>query len=582
MLGGDDVYDAGNCASSLNVDTADARLGVRAAGEGDVQRARHGQVVDVPASPGEKGGVLAAARLGSIASLERIIRLRPRYLLHGVVAAVGVAALSSIAFQPRQEPVSNIAPAAVEAGPPMVALNLEPLATPTDVVADEPVAETPEPEAARAAGQAVGAHGRRGRDAAHARRALRHHPETIMAANGLRNADMLQVGQDLVILPTDGVLYALKDGESIRRVAERFGVDTMAIVNANDLGSDPSMVQPGTLLMVPGATPVVAGTRNGTLRGGEADQQAATVGTGGVIVPIDVTTRAAPSTRTYEVQEGDTLAGIAETFGVDVDTMLSSNGIADPDTIKPGKELRILPVKGVEYAVEADETLADISWKYQVDLGLLLDYNDLNDPDVIRIGAKLVIPGGKLRADAVRAPAPIVEAPTRTQSAGASPAIVQVPGASRPAAAAAPKPAPAPAPAAPEMAVGGGGGTIVANAMKYVGYRYVFGGTSPAGFDCSGFVYYIHNHSGAPVGRGMWQQYNGGAHIPMSALQPGDTVFFANTYMPGLSHDGIYIGGGQFVHASDERTGVTVSSLYTGYWQAHYVGATRLWDGGGG
>jgi cell wall-associated NlpC family hydrolase len=118
---------------------------------------------------------------------------------------------------------------------------------------------------------------------------------------------------------------------------------------------------------------------------------------------------------------------------------------------------------------------------------------------------------------------------------------------------------------------------VVANAMKFVGYRYVFGGTSPAGFDCSGFVYYIHNRSGAPVGRGMWQQYNGGAHVSMSALQPGDTVFFANTYEPGLSHDGIYIGGGQFVHASDERTGVTVSSLYTGYWQAHYVGATRLW-----
>jgi cell wall-associated NlpC family hydrolase len=400
-------------------------------------------------------------------------------------------------------------------------------------------------------------------------------PETIMAANALRNPDKLQVGQDVVILPTDGVLYLLKAGESIKKVAERFGVDTMDIVNANNLGPDPDMVQAGTLLMVPGATPVVAGTSNGTVRG-EADQQAATVGTGGVIVPIDVTTRATPSTRTYEVQAGDTLVGIAETFGVDVDTLLSSNGIDDPDTIKPGSELRILPVKGLEYAVQADETLADISYKYQVDLGLLLDYNDLNDPDVIRIGAKLVIPGGKLRADAVPAPAPLVEAPTaRTQPAGASPAIVQVPAPSKPVAA--PRPA-APAPAAPEMSVGGGGGTIVANAMKYVGYRYVFGGTSPAGFDCSGFVYYIHNHSGAPVGRGMWQQYNGGGHIPMSALQPGDTVFFANTYMPGLSHDGIYIGGGQFVHASDERTGVTVSSLYTGYWQSHYVGATRLWD----
>jgi cell wall-associated NlpC family hydrolase len=113
--------------------------------------------------------------------------------------------------------------------------------------------------------------------------------------------------------------------------------------------------------------------------------------------------------------------------------------------------------------------------------------------------------------------------------------------------------------------------------MKFVGSRYIFGGTSPAGFDCSGFVYYIHNRSGEPIGRGMWQQYNGGGHVSMGALQPGDTVFFANTYEPGLSHDGIYIGGGQFVHASDERTGVTVSSLYSGYWQQHYVGATRLW-----
>jgi peptidoglycan DL-endopeptidase CwlO len=114
--------------------------------------------------------------------------------------------------------------------------------------------------------------------------------------------------------------------------------------------------------------------------------------------------------------------------------------------------------------------------------------------------------------------------------------------------------------------------------MKYMGYRYVFGGTSPAGFDCSGFVYYIHNISGAPVGRGMWQQYNGGSHIPISSLQPGDTVFFANTYMPGLSHDGIYIGNGQFIHANDEQTGVTISSMNTAYWTSHYVGATRLWD----
>src|ERR1700682_4121952 len=126
--------------------------------------------------------------------------------------------------------------------------------------------------------------------------------------------------------------------------------------------------------------------------------------------------------------------------------MLSSNGIAAPDSIKPGSELRILPVKGLEYTVQPDETLADISFKYQVDLGLLLDYNDLSDPNVIGIGAKLVIPGGKLRAPDPAAPAPPPAAEARAprpQTTVAAPRFAQVPAPRQPAARAKP-PAPAP------------------------------------------------------------------------------------------------------------------------------------------
>ncbi|MPZ15997.1 MAG: peptidase, partial [Chloroflexi bacterium] len=60
-------------------------------------------------------------------------------------------------------------------------------------------------------------------------------------------------------------------------------------------------------------------------------------------------------------------------------------------------------------------------------------------------------------------------------------------------------------------------------------------------------------------------------------LQPGDIVFFENTYMPGLSHNGIYIGGDQFIHAADPSTGVTVSSLSSSYWASRWFGATRVW-----
>jgi peptidoglycan DL-endopeptidase LytF len=525
-------------------------------------------------------------RSPALSTLDRLAQYRPRYFLHGVVAAVSVAALSSIALQPRPAPVAQADTTVVDtqASPPMVALDLEPTAAPAPTatpVNDMLEATISPPEPAKPITHTV----EEGETVRTLADRFGISPETIMAANGLRNPNLLQVGQDLVILPTDGVLYTLKAGESIRKVAERFNVEAGDIIRANMLGPDPDLVQPGTKLVVPGATPLLPRRVSGTVQAGSSDQSAAAIGDG-VSLPLDDTATAVPSTRTYEVQRGDTLASIADTFGVDVSTILSSNGIDDPDTIRPGSELRILPVKGLEYQVQPDETLADVAYRYQVDLGLLLDYNDLDDPDVIQAGMKLVVPGGKLRPELVPTPvpAPVVQAPAHTESASAGAAVVQVP-APKPVVAAAPKPAPAPAPKpapapapAPQLASGGGGQTVVANAMKFLGYRYVFGGTSPSGFDCSGFVYYIHNHSGAPVGRGMWQQYNGGAHISMNALQPGDTVFFANTYEPGLSHDGIYIGNGQFIHASDERTGVTISSLYTSYWQGHYVGATRLWD----
>jgi cell wall-associated NlpC family hydrolase len=112
--------------------------------------------------------------------------------------------------------------------------------------------------------------------------------------------------------------------------------------------------------------------------------------------------------------------------------------------------------------------------------------------------------------------------------------------------------------------------------MGYKGSRYVFGGTTPAGFDCSGFVYYVVNRAGTGISRGMWGQYGAGAHPSRGDLQPGDIVFFQNTYMAGLSHNGIYIGGGQFIHASDERTGVTISNLSDSYWASRWFGATRV------
>jgi cell wall-associated NlpC family hydrolase len=119
---------------------------------------------------------------------------------------------------------------------------------------------------------------------------------------------------------------------------------------------------------------------------------------------------------------------------------------------------------------------------------------------------------------------------------------------------------------------------LVRQATRYVGYPYLLAGVSPAtGFDCSGFTWYIvHETLGADIGRSVGEQWSAGRVIPGDSLQPGDLVFFADTWGPGLTHVGIYIGSGQFIHAENEMTGVVISDLGGDYYASHYAGAVRI------
>lgn len=120
------------------------------------------------------------------------------------------------------------------------------------------------------------------------------------------------------------------------------------------------------------------------------------------------------------------------------------------------------------------------------------------------------------------------------------------------------------------------GGQILAEAKKYLGTRYVYGGASPSGFDCSGFVYYVLKQMGFSPYRTPADQYRMGTSVTKANLQPGDIVFFANTYASGISHVGIYAGNGQFIHAPNSRSTVSYSDLTSGYWAEHYYGARRM------
>ena len=121
-----------------------------------------------------------------------------------------------------------------------------------------------------------------------------------------------------------------------------------------------------------------------------------------------------------------------------------------------------------------------------------------------------------------------------------------------------------------------GGQQIVDTAKQYLGYPYVYGGMSPAGFDCSGFVGYVYKLCGYSLKRVASDiYYNNGTSVSKDNLQPGDLVFFSNS-SESIGHVGIYIGSGQFIHASSSTVGVIISDLNSSYYVQHYQGAKRI------
>lgn len=235
--------------------------------------------------------------------------------------------------------------------------------------------------------------------------------------------------------------------------------------------------------------------------------------------------------REYTVQAGDTLYSIARRHGAAVDVLIRLNGLTNPHQIQVGQRLRLpwtteppVPAGGRWHVVQRGDTLWSLARRYGTRPEEIARVNDLDPEGVLRVGQTLRIPP-------------------------ASPGV------------------------RPTDPVASRGAVLATLARRLVGSPYRWNGSGPEGFDCSGLLHWVFRRVGIQLPRTSFEAFRTGRPVSRSELQPGDVVFFT-TYAPGASHAGVYLGGGEFIHASSSG-GVRVDSLSRPYYRARYLGARR-------
>lgn len=216
------------------------------------------------------------------------------------------------------------------------------------------------------------------------------------------------------------------------------------------------------------------------------------------------------------------------------------------------------PFAGPVHRIQGGETLSDLAQWYLGDSRrwpelMVLNHDQVRDPNRL-------VPGQFIRLPAGSQP-PLITLPPVTPAPVTPPPVT--PPVTQP-------------PSGQQNALGA---RAVEIAKQYLGVRYVWGGTTPDGFDCSGLMKYVYRVMGIAIPRVAADQFKAGKAVNEGDLKPGDAVFFKNTgSRTGITHVGMYIGNGRFLHAPKTGDVVKISDLNESYYKAHYAGARRYVD----
>lgn len=325
---------------------------------------------------------------------------------------------------------------------------------------------------------------------------------------------------------TEASTYTVKPGDTLWKIASSNNVSVSQLLTWNKLSSNsiyPKQSIKVSAASIPAASPQKVSTPKAS----------------------------SSSAHTYTVKSGDTLSHIARIHSTSVSSIQQLNKLSG-STIRPGQKLAVsgkvqapapatavkvpaaAPVvaKASTYRVVSGDTLTNISKRHGMSVSQVMSLNGLKT-STIRIGQVLKVDGSSVAKQPVTVSNPISPAPVAS----------------------------------------GNMSTLLATANSLLGTPYRWGGAAPGGFDCSGFIYYVYNQAGVSIPRTNTTGYDAISYA-VSSPQVGDLVFFKNTYRPGISHMGIYIGNNSFIHAGGDR--VQITSLSDSYWGKHFDSYQRL------
>ncbi len=353
--------------------------------------------------------------------------------------------------------------------------------------------------------------------------------------------------------------YKVKSGDSLWKVAQKYNTSVSSLKSINKLSGD--LIFPNQVIETSKSSKSNASSKSSSSSSAKSSNKSS-------------------SKSTYTVKSGDTLSGIAAKHNVSLSNLMKWNDL-DTTLIFPGNKFVVS--KGgssssstssskssnnnassnssstskdsasadTVYTVKSGDTLSGIASQHGVTVSNLKKWNNLNS-DLIHIGKKLNLKSGGSTSSnnsSSNKNESTTSKPSNNTSSSAS--------------------------SSSSTSAGYDVDKLINEAKNQQGVKYVWGGSSPSGFDCSGFIQFAYNKAGKNMPRLSTDGYFDRSHY-VNKPEVGDLVFFSGTYRSGISHMGIYVGNNQFIHAGTS-TGVTITSLDNPYWSSHFDSYKRLY-----